>query len=85
MFLFATINITSSEVIKGFILYGIIHGLYKLVYKILGLVVSRLHTETDYIIKEHVFGGHKQKLKECLTEDCAKLQMSGRRPEFPRL
>lgn len=85
MLLFATISITSDEILKGFILYGIIHGLYKLVYKLIGLLMRRLHTEADYIIKKHVFERHEPKLKDCLTEDCARFQTSQRQPEVLQL
>lgn len=68
------VHITLSEVITGFILYGIIHGAYKLIYKLLGFILKRLETETDQIIREHVRDSHKPKLKNCLTENCAILQ-----------
>lgn len=78
MFHNLSIHITLNEIATGFVLYGIIHGLYKLIWKLIAYLFTKAGNETSLIIREHVRQGHKQPVKKCFTEECAKLQTGSR-------
>lgn len=63
------VHISASEVITGMLLYGIIHG----TYKILGYFRKQLQSEAGRIIHQHIKDGHETRLKRCVTDECIKL------------
>lgn len=63
------VHISASEVITGMLLYGIIHG----TYKILGYFRKQLQTEAGRIIHQHIKDGHDSRLKHCVEASCATL------------
>lgn len=65
------VHITASEIVTGMLLYGIIHG----AYKILGYFRKQLQTEAGRIIHQHIKDGHNSRLKHCVEASCATLGM----------
>lgn len=63
------IHITLDQIVTGLILYGIIHGIYKLALSL----IRCLESDTANIVRQHVKRDHSLPYKHCLIDECASL------------
>jgi hypothetical protein len=63
---FLGLDITIRLIIESTILYGIVHGNWKLIK----WSIKYLQTDSVKIINQHVKDGHNSRLKHCVKNSC---------------